>query len=105
MTTQNQKYHLPALPFTNQSDQLQDGSYNVWISTDFEAESNLFVEPYRELWKKLLGTAFYILQILVGLIILAFVRYEREGLAGHFRTALNQLTSWKYLVVSYYISN
>ena len=65
---------------------------------DFVAENNSFVEPFQELWKKILGTLFYILQMLVGLILLAFIQYENEY--GHFRTALNQLTSWKYLVVS-----
>ena len=99
MPAQNQKYHHPVWPYTNHSHQLQNESYSFWM-TDFEAEKNLFIEPYRELWKKVLGTVFYIIQILAGLIIQAFIIYERDGHAGHFRTALNQLTSWKYLVVS-----
>ena len=64
------------------------------------AEPNPFVEPYEELWKKVLGTIMYIIQILCGIVILTLIKYEREGYAGSFRTALNQLTSWKYLIVS-----
>ena len=64
-------------------------------------EINSFIEPYDELWKKILGTLMYVIQIFCGLVILTLIRYEREGYAGSFRTALNQLTSWKYLIVSY----
>ena len=54
--------------------------------SDFEIEHNIFVEPYREFWKKIFGSIFYILEILAGFVILALVRFEREGHAGHFRT-------------------
>ena len=63
-------------------------------------EINSFIEPYYELWKKILGTLMYVIQIFCGLVILTLINYERRGYAGSFRTALNQLTSWKYLIVS-----
>ena len=59
-----------------------------------------FVDPYNLLWKKILGTVFYILQLFGALIVLSFIRYETQGHAAHFRTALNQITSWIGLVVS-----
>ena len=37
---------------------------------------------------------------LAGFVILALIKYERGGHAGHFRTAFNQLISWKYSLVS-----
>ena len=62
--------------------------------------NNLFKEPYEELWKKVLGTTFYFLQIFMGLIPITLAIFEREGYGGHFRTVLNQLTSLKYMIVS-----
>ena len=62
--------------------------------------NNLFKEPYEELWKKVLGTTFYLLQIVMGLIPFTLVIFERQGYGGHFRTVLNQLTSLKYMIVS-----
>ena len=62
--------------------------------------NNLFKEPYQELWKKVLGTIFYLLQTVLGLIPFTLAIFEREGYGGHFRTVLNQLTSLKYMIVS-----
>ena len=62
--------------------------------------NNLFKEPYQELWKKVLGTIFYLLQTVMGLIPFTLAIFEREGYGGHFRTVLNQLTSLKYMIVS-----
>ena len=66
-----------------------------------EENDEILIDPFNALWKKLLGTVFYILQVFGGLIILSFVRYETQGHAAHFRTALNQITSWIALVVSF----
>ena len=64
-----------------------------------ESEVNLFAEPFNELWKKVLGTAAYVIHSFGGMIMLVMVRYERQGLASNYRTALNQLNSWMLLVV------
>ena len=64
------------------------------------ASNNKFKEPYQEIWKKILGTILYFLQIVLGLIPFTLSLFEREGYGGHFRTVLNQLTSWKYTIVS-----
>ena len=67
---------------------------------DLIAEDNLFFEPYQELWKKILGTTFYIIEVFAGLLIIALIKYESGGHAGNFRTAFNQLNSWKHIIVS-----
>ena len=65
-----------------------------------QMNNEMLLDPFNSLWKKILGTVFYILQFLGGLIILSFIRYETQGHAAHFRTALNQITSWIASVVS-----
>ena len=66
----------------------------------------------REYWTKLcvgqpnilvillLGTLSYLIQISQSFVLMAFVAYETQGLAGHFRTLINQLLSWFYFLVS-----
>ena len=63
-------------------------------------KDNFFVEPFTELWKKLLGTAAYLLNLFGCLIMLAFVGFERQGFGSYYRTALNQLNSWILILVS-----
>ena len=70
------------------------------VKNEFVSQNNIFMEPYEELWKKILGTAIYFLEVLAGFVILALIKYERGGHVGHFRTAFNQLISWKYSLVS-----
>ena len=65
-----------------------------------QMNNEMFLDPFNSLWKKILGTVFYILQLLGGLIVVSFIRYETQGHAAHFRTALNQITSWLASVVS-----
>ena len=65
-----------------------------------EIELNLFAEPFTELWKKLLGTIAFVLNLIGCLIMLTFVGLERQGFGSYYRTALNQLNSWMLLFVS-----
>ena len=88
----------------NESLKPRSNLQNEAILEHFVSENDLFVEPYKELWIKILGTTFYAVQVVAGFILLTFIRYERGGYAGSFCTALNQLTSWKYLIVSTYIA-
>ena len=87
---------------TNQSLKPQSNLQNEAILEHFVSENDLFVEPYKEPWKKILGTAFYAVQVVAGFVLLTFIRYESEY--GSYCTALNQLTSWKYLIVSTHIA-
>ena len=57
---------------------------------------------FNEPWKKILGQVSYVLQVLGGLVLLLFIRYESQGNLAQFRTALNQLTSWIGVNVSTY---
>ena len=86
----------------NESLKPQSNLQNEAILEHFVSENDLFVEPYKEPWKKILGTAFYAVQLVAGFVLLTFIRYESEY--GYYCTALNQLTSWKYLLVSTYIA-
>ena len=65
-----------------------------------EIELNLFAEPFTELWKKLLGTIAFVLNLIGCVIMLTFVGLERQGFGSYYRTALNQLNSWMLLFVS-----
>ena len=64
-------------------------------------DQDQFAEPFKEMWKKLFATAAYIVLITGGFIMLSFVKYEVQGKAAHYRTALNQLNSWIFLIVSF----
>ena len=83
---------------TNQSLKPHSNLQNEAILEHFVSENDLFVEPYKELWMKILGTVFYAVQVMAGFTLLAFIRYE--SYYGSYCTVLNQLTSWKYLNVS-----
>ena len=64
-------------------------------------KSDLFTEPFEELWKKLLGTAAYAILVIGGFFLTTFVSYEFRGQAAHYRTVLNQLNSWYLILVSF----
>ena len=80
-----------------------------WFQVNFSAKNDdfyiendqsLLVDPFNEPWIKILGTVSYVLQVLGGLVLLLFIRYESQGNLAQFRTALNQLTSWIAVNVS-----
>ena len=79
-----------------------DETANEWIDGFIvtENEPNLFADPYNSVWTKIFGTLFYIFQVSLSFILMTFVVYETQGLAGHYRTLINQLLSWFYLLVS-----
>ena len=70
------------------------------VTDKLETELNLFAEPFTELWKKLLGTAAFMLNSIGCVIMLTFVGLERQGFGSYYRTALNQLNSWVLIFVS-----
>ena len=63
-------------------------------------DQNEFADPFKEIWKKLFATAAYGVLSIGAVIMLIFVKYEFQGKAAHYRTALNQLNSWTFLIVS-----
>ena len=68
-------------------------------------DQSLLVDPFNEPWKKILGTISYVFQVLGGLVLMSFIRYESQGNLAQFRTALNQLTSWIGVNVSIIMDN
>ena len=65
-------------------------------------DQNEFADPFKEIWKRLFATAAYVVLSIGAVIMLIFVKYEFQGKAAHYRTALNQLNSWTFLIVSDY---
>ena len=74
---------------TNQSLKPLPNLQNEAIFEDFISENDLFVEPYKDLWIKILGTAFYAVQVVADFTLISFIRYERGGYAGLCCTDLN----------------
>ena len=73
-------------------------------SATFEKDipsAEIWNDPYDSIWLKLFTVVFYIVEILASLVMFAFVKYETSGLAGHYRTLINQLLSYFYGGVSY----
>ena len=72
-----------------------------WIKQE---ESNIFVDPYDSMWIKVGITSSFLIQILESGILVSFVLYETQGLAGPYRTVINQLLSGFYTWVSTYLT-
>ena len=64
-------------------------------------EPNLFVEPYDSLGIKMTATVFYLIALLGAFIQYSCIIYEVNGYAASFRTAINQLVSAAYFMVSF----
>ena len=67
-----------------------------WILPD---EPNIFVDPYDSMWMKIGMTASCLIQLFESAILVSFVFYETQGLAGAYRTVINQLLSGFYSLV------
>ena len=68
----------------------------VWI---VEVEPNIFQDPYSSIWIKVGVSASYLIQGIESVILISFVLYETQGLAGPYRTVVNQLLSGLYAIV------
>ena len=67
----------------------------------FEIDKSL-VDPYDSTWLKLTTILVYVVEVLASMVMVAFVAFETQGLAGHYRTLINQLLSYLYGGVSTY---
>ena len=76
-------------------------TYIDFNNNNYGVKLDLFTEPFEELWKKLLGTAAYVILVIGGFFLTTFVSYEFRGQAAHYRTVLNQLNSWYLILVSF----
>ena len=57
-------------------------------------------DPFDSVWLKLITLLVYSIELVDSVIMMAFVVYETKGLAGHYRTLINQLLSLLYGGVS-----
>ena len=70
----------------------------------FEPEKiEVWTDPYNSIPLKLLTIIIYIIELWASTIMLIFVSYETKGLFGHYRTVINQLLSFGYGAVRYYM--
>ena len=65
-------------------------------------EPNFFAEPFSSICIKVAALLLYLSSLFSVSVLLAFARYETQGLAGAFRTLLNQLVSFKNLLGAIY---
>ena len=72
----------------------------ILASFEEQVEVNEWIDPYDSIWLKLFTILVYIIEILASVVMFAFVQYETSGLAGHYRTLINQLLSYLYGMVS-----
>ena len=81
---------------------MESNSSSGIILANFEEEVEVsdWIDPYDSIWLKLFTILVYIIEILASVVMFAFVKYETSGLAGHYRTLINQLLSYLYGVVS-----
>ena len=68
-----------------------------------EEEKIEFVDPYDSIWLKLVTTIVYFIEILSSVVCICFVVFETKGYAGHYRTLINQLLSYLYGAVSFFV--
>ena len=69
----------------------------------FEIDKSL-VDPYDSTWLKLITILVYVVEVIASMVMVAFVAFETQGLAGHYRTLINQLLSYLYGGVSRYLT-
>ena len=64
-------------------------------SGDMENDKE-WIDPYGSVLLKLITIIVYIIEVISASVMFAFVAYETEGYAGHYRTFINQLLSYLY---------
>ena len=60
----------------------------------FSLESDISLDPYDSIWLKLTTILVYCVEVLASIVMVAFVTFETQGFAGHYRTLINQLLSY-----------
>ena len=65
-----------------------------------DMENEKWPDPYDSNWLKFITILFYFVDVLASMIMISFVIFETKGLAGHYRTFINQLLSAQYGAVS-----
>ena len=77
---------------------MESNSSSGILLANFEEEFQVgdWIDLYDSIWLKMLlfTIVVYIIEILASVVMFAFVQYETSGLAGHYRTLINQLLSY-----------
>ncbi len=63
------------------------------------------LDLYDSIWLKLITVLVYIVEVIASMVMVAFVMFETQGYAGHYRTLINQLLSYLYGGVSIQIGH
>ena len=66
----------------------------------FSLEIDIYLDPYDSIWLKLATILVYCVEVMASIVMVAFVAFETQGFAGHYRTLINQLLSYLYGGVS-----
>ena len=66
----------------------------------FSLEIDIYLDPYDSIWLKLATISVYCVEVMASIVMVAFVAFETQGFAGHYRTLINQLLSYLYGGVS-----
>ena len=62
----------------------------------FTFEIDVSLDPYDSIWLKLTTVLVYGVEVMASIVMVAFVAFETQGFAGHYRTLINQLLSYLY---------
>ena len=69
---------------------------SLLISNWYKIDTEIWEDPFDSIWLKIFTVIVYGIEIMSSIIMFAFVVYETNGLAGHYRTLINQLLSYHY---------
>ena len=77
----------------------------VFLLYDNRDPNISWLDPYNSFWLKLATFGVYFVELISSVTLIAFVVYETNGYAGHYRTLINQLLSFLYAAVSLHFKN
>ena len=81
---------------------LENWTRNVSMNEVNLEQQSLLQDPFDSIWLKIVAVLSYFIGLTNSAIMLAFINYEM-GHHGNFRTVINQLLSYLYASVSFYI--
>ena len=78
----------------------EENSLTSSFRDPFTFEIDIYLDPYDSIWLKLTTILVYGVEVMASIVMVGFVSFETQGLAGHYRTLINQLLSYLYGGVS-----
>ena len=85
------------MSFSNKTEPIE---WLVLCILELEVLEEEWGDPYDSVWVKVGTICIQAVDVITATIMLAFVAFETNGLAGHYRTLINQLLSCLYGGVS-----